>query len=56
MTRMVTFMASGAMTIEGENEDEIRKIFEQPDKQEIAWNELKLNGIDITEISETDHK
>lgn len=48
---MVTFMSSGGMTVEAENEDEARKVFERQ-RQYMAWAELKANGIDITEISE----
>lgn len=48
---LVTFMSSGALTVEAETEDEAREIFER-DMQAEASNELKLNGIDISEISE----
>ncbi len=40
---MITFEASGGMTVNAANEDEARRIFGQADKQEIAWNELKAS-------------
>ncbi len=53
---MITFEASGGMTVNAADEDEARRIFEQADKQEIAWNELKANGIDVIRISESSHQ
>lgn len=48
---MVTFMSSGGLTVEAENEDEAREIFERQ-RSYMAWAELKANGIDITDIQE----
>lgn len=53
---MITFEASGGMIVKASNEDEARRIFEQADKQEIALNELKANGIDVIRISESSHQ
>lgn len=53
---MITFEASGGMTVNAANEDEACRIFEQEDKQAVAWNELKANGIDIIRISESSHR
>lgn len=53
---MITFEASGGMTVNAADEDEARRIFEQADKQEIAWNELKANGIDVIRIFESSHQ
>ena len=47
----ITFMSSGGLSVEADTEDEAREIFENH-MQNKAWEELKLNGIDITEVSE----
>ncbi|WP_289111383.1 hypothetical protein [uncultured Bacteroides sp.] len=49
---LITFMSSGALTVEADNEETARAIFEN-NMREKAAEELKLNGIDITEVSET---
>lgn len=48
---LITFMSSGALTVEADNEKNAYAMFES-NMQEKAAEELKHNGIDITEISE----
>ena len=52
MLYLVTFMASGGLTVEADSE-EAREIFENQ-MQEDAGRELAANGIDITEIAEAE--
>lgn len=52
---MITFAATGGMTVEAASEDEAREIFEN-EMQEDAGRELYMNGIDITEIAESDEE
>ena len=49
---LITFRSSGALTVEADSEETARAIFEN-NMREKAAEELKLNGIDITEVSET---
>lgn len=49
MQYLITFMSSGGLVVEADNEDEARDIFEST-MQEDAGRELAANGIDITEV------
>lgn len=53
MLYLVTFMASGGLTVEADSEEEAREIFENR-MQEDAGRELAANGIDITEVAEAE--
>ncbi len=51
MKYLITFMATGGLTVEAESEEEARRIFEAANIQEQASHELAMNGIDITDVS-----
>lgn len=49
MKYLVTFMATGGLTVEANSPDEAQEIFDTT-MQEKAAAEILANGIDITEI------
>ena len=51
MKYLVTFVSSGGLTVEANSPREARDIFNKEMQHEAA-EEMRLNGIDITEISE----
>lgn len=52
MKYLITFAATGGMTIEADSKEKALEIFNQADNQKKAAQELASNGIDVTDISE----
>jgi hypothetical protein len=52
MKFLVTFAATGGMTIEANSEDEAREKFNRPEFYMKAMEELSQAGIDVTDVSE----
>lgn len=49
---LITFMSSGSMYVEAENEEGAKRKFESRANQEAAASQLAQNGVDLTDCQE----